>query len=40
MAKQTHEDHDYSITPVAENGKKGFASMLVIRVCEILVGEK
>ena len=30
MAKQTHEDHDYSITPVAENGKKGFASMLVI----------
>lgn len=29
MAK-THEDHDYSITPVAKEGKKGLASMLVI----------
>ena len=29
MAK-THEDHDYSITPVAQEGKKGMASMLVI----------
>ncbi|MDO4491909.1 MAG: cytosine permease [Lachnospiraceae bacterium] len=30
MAGKTHEDHDYSITPVGAEGKKGFASMLVI----------
>lgn len=30
MSERKHEDHDYSISPVAESGKKGFASMLVI----------
>lgn len=30
MEGKHHEDHDYSITPVAADGKKGFASMLVI----------
>ena len=30
MEAKHHEDHDYSITPVGAEGKKGFASMLVI----------
>lgn len=30
MKNTTKQDHDYSIVPVAEEGKKGFASMLVI----------
>lgn len=30
MSANKHEDHDYSITPVGAEGKKGFASMLVI----------
>lgn len=30
MSEKKHEDHDYSISPVAESGKKGLASMLVI----------
>lgn len=30
MSEKKHEDHDYSISPVANDGKKGFASMLVI----------
>lgn len=30
MTKTTKQDHDYSIVPVADEGKKGFASMLVI----------
>ena len=30
MKNTNATDHDYSLTPVASEGKKGFASMLVI----------
>lgn len=30
MSEKKYEDHDYSISPVGNEGKKGFASMLVI----------